>query len=139
MPAKDTMHIVTSPAVVADLRAVYVRAMIEGVDLTVQPRRLRGCPLPPRVLSKSALVRQAIHYGAEASRTAALPVAPALPQTSLSTDAARMVAARGSMSRAAVALAAGMASEASVRRVESGTFALAGKLKVWVESQEAGK
>jgi hypothetical protein len=139
MTAKQTMHIVVNDAAKEDLHAVFVRAYSEGIDLTYQPRRLHGMPLPPRRLSASALARQAFRYGAEAARAGVTKTPPALPETSLSTDAARCIAARGSMSRAAVALAAGMASEASVRRVESGTFALAGKLKAWVESQEAGK
>jgi hypothetical protein len=55
------------------------------------------------------------------------------------TDAERLIRARGSMTRAECARAAGLSDESSVRNVESPTrgMLLAGRLRAWVAQQEA--
>jgi hypothetical protein len=61
------------------------------------------------------------------------------PAPMVRSDAERLIRARGTMTRAECARAAGLKDESSVRNVESPTrgMALAGRLRAWVEQQEA--
>ena len=131
--AKHSIHFATGPNTVDNLRACVARAcvaraVLEGLNLHHHGK-----------LSRSKIIDAAIAYGAQASAAALLPVTPALPETTGSADADRLIRARGSMTRADCARAAGLKDESSVRNVESPTrgMKLAGKLLAWVESIEA--
>lgn len=143
MPAEDTVHFALKPgsrrSFEEDLRAVYIRGQIDGIDFMARPGGLRGRKRPAAKFSVSRLVQVAVAYGGAACRAAVLPVAPALPATTSTADAARLKAARGTMTRAECARAAGLKDESSVRNVESRGMKLAGKLLAWVESVEAGR
>ena len=139
MPSKDTMHIVVGVGAKEDLRDVFIRASLDGVDLTYQPRCLPGKAPPRRKLSASMLARQAFHYAAVACRAAVMQVAPALPEKAGSADADRLRSAMGKLEPIEVCRAAGLKDGASIRNVVNKGAKLAGKLLAWVESQEASK
>lgn len=140
--AKHTMQVVvTDPKrLTKDLRDVYIRGTLDGVDFMGRPGGLSGGRRRPAPrLSASAIVRYAIHLGAEASRRVQQPSIVALPEKAGTTDADRLKAARGDMTRQECATAAGLKDESSVRNVETRGMRLAGKLLVWVEAQESGR
>ncbi len=141
MPAKDTIHFALEPgareALIEDLREVFIRGTLDGVDFMSRAGALRKTRAPAPRLSRSKIITQAIRYGAEACRGALLPVTPALPATTGTVDADRLKAARGAMSRAECARVAGLKDESSVRNVESRGMRLAGRLLAWVSEREA--
>lgn len=127
--AKYSIHFATTPATVDNLRACVARAVLEGVDLNRHGK-----------LSRSRIIDTAIRYGEEASAAALRPPAPvALPEKTGSVDADRLRAAMGTMTPIDVCRAAGLKDGASIRNVVNKGAALAGKLRAWVESQEAGQ
>lgn len=135
--AKASIHFAVTPDVLAHLVAVYARGMVEGVDFMARSGSARsGMRQPAPRLSRSAIIRQAIKYGAESCAGAMRVTVPALPERTGTTDANRLIAARGTMTRQECARAAGLKDESSVRNVESRGMALAGKLRAWVESVE---
>ncbi len=138
--AKDTINFSLGPgerdAVVADLRDIFIGGSLQGVDF--RPLR-RGNQRTRSGESRSRLITWGLHVAALACRKELVPPAPALPETTGTTDADRLIRARGSMTRAECARAAGLKDESSVRNVESPTrgMKLAGRLLAFVESIEA--
>lgn len=136
--AKHTIQLVVKDPVAleAALFPVFVAGTREGRDFRLP--HVKAANGEPKQ-SRSAILRYAIERGVRACIAEDGPTVPALPETTASADAARVIAARGTMTRAECARAAGLKDESSVRNVEARGMALAGKLRAWVESVEAGR
>ncbi len=111
----------------AHLGGVFARAASEGIGISAG----KG--------SGSALLRLAVEWGAKYAETSSVKAIVALPERAGSVDADRLRAAMGKMEPIEVCRAAGLKDSASIRNVVNKGAALAGKLKTWVERQEAGK
>jgi hypothetical protein len=111
----------------AHLGAVFARAVREGIHISAG----KG--------SGSALLRLAVEWGAKYAESSPVKAIVALPERTGSVDADRLRAAMGTMTPIEVCRAAGLKDSASIRNVTNKGAALAGKLRAWVENQEAGK
>ncbi len=122
--AKQIACIVVTPDMLADLVTVFTRGVLDGATYTHGGK-----------LSRSAIIRDAVKRGAE-SCAVIPPRIVALPERAGAADADRVKAARGKMTRAECARAAGLKDESSVRNVEARGMPLRGALLAWVVARE---
>jgi len=109
----------------AHLGAVFARAALEGIHIV------------PGKGSGSALLRLSVEWGAKWATSASVKAPVGLPEKAGTADAARLLAAMGTMAPIEVCRAAGLKDSASIRNVVNKGAKLAGLLLKWVEGQEA--
>ena len=155
MAAKNTACVSfdSDPSAPANLQRLVIVAAAAGINLT----KPDGTPNTSRVVCYAArtavesaeeiatLRADVFHERARAVAAEAeillarSLVAAAKGITPAPTAADRLRAARGTMTRAECAHAAGLNDESSVRNVEARGMALGGRLLAWVVSVEAGR